>query len=65
VTAATLLIVGGNDEPVFAVNQEAYGALRCQKELRILSAASHLFEEPGALEEVARMAAQWFAEHLR
>jgi len=65
VTAATLLIVGGSDGPVIPLNQEAYGMLRCEKSLRIVPGASHLFEEPGALEQVSRMAAEWFAGHLR
>jgi pimeloyl-ACP methyl ester carboxylesterase len=64
VTAATLLIVGGNDAPVIPLNEEAYNRLLCEKELRIVTGASHLFEESGALEEVARMAAEWFASHL-
>src|SRR6266566_3740344 len=49
VTAASLLVVGGDDEQVIALNQEAYTALRCEKEIRIVPGASHLFEEPGTL----------------
>lgn len=64
VRAPTLLIVGGNDEPVIAMNQEAMEQLRCEKQLRIVPGATHLFEEPGALEEVAHLARQWFQEHL-
>jgi len=64
VTAPTLLIVGGDDTPVISLNEDAYSRLRCVKALRIVPGASHLFEEPGALEEVARLAAEWFGEHL-
>jgi pimeloyl-ACP methyl ester carboxylesterase len=60
VTAPTLLIVGGNDEPVIRLNEEAYEQLRCEKELAIVPGATRLFEEPGALEEVTRLAAAWF-----
>lgn len=62
--AATLLIVGGEDKPVIALNEEAYERLHCEKALRIVPGATHLFEEPGALEVVAQMAADWFASHL-
>jgi dienelactone hydrolase len=65
VTAPTLLIVGGLDYPVIEMNAEAYGQLRCEKELKIVSGATHLFEEPGTLEEVAHLAAEWFQRHLR
>jgi len=65
VTAPTLLIVGGHDETVIELNQEAYARLRCEKELRIVPGATHLFEEPGALEQVANLAAQWFKNHLQ
>jgi putative phosphoribosyl transferase len=65
VESPTLLIVGGRDEPVIALNQEAYAKLRCEKELRIVPGATHLFEEPGALDEVARLAAEWFQRHLQ
>jgi putative phosphoribosyl transferase len=64
VRAPTLLIVGGDDEPVIGMNQEAMANLRCDKELVIVPGATHLFEEPGTLEEVARLAAQWFRHHL-
>jgi pimeloyl-ACP methyl ester carboxylesterase len=64
VTAATLLIVGGDDRPVIPLNEEAYGRLQCEKEMRIVSGASHLFEERGTLETVAVLAAKWFADHL-
>jgi putative phosphoribosyl transferase len=64
VQAPTLLIVGGDDTVVIQLNQEAYRQLRCAKELKIVPGASHLFEEPGALEEVAGLAADWFSEWL-
>lgn len=64
VTAPTLLIVGGLDDPVIEMNQEALALLTCRKELIIVPGASHLFEEPGTLEEVARLARQWFQKHL-
>jgi pimeloyl-ACP methyl ester carboxylesterase len=65
VTASTLLIVGGADEQVIPLNEDAYGRLICERALRIIPGASHLFEEPGALEKVAAMASEWFAEHLQ
>jgi putative phosphoribosyl transferase len=64
VEAPTLLIVGGNDEPVIRMNEEAFARMSAEKELEIVPGASHLFEEPGALEEVARLAADWFRGHL-
>jgi dienelactone hydrolase len=65
VGAPTLLIVGGNDVPVIRLNQEALAVLYCEKRLEIVPGATHLFEEPGALERVAELATQWFAIHLR
>jgi putative phosphoribosyl transferase len=65
VTAPTLLIVGGLDTQVISLNQQAYAKLRCEKQLRIVPGASHLFEEPGTLEEVARGAAAWFQDHFQ
>jgi len=65
VRSPTRLIVGGHDEPVIRLNQEAYAQLRCEKELKIVPGATHLFEEPGTLEEVARLAAEWFRQHLQ
>jgi putative phosphoribosyl transferase len=59
------LIVGGEDTAVLGLNEEACDRLLCEKELRIVPGASHLFEEAGALETVAGMAAGWFARHLR
>lgn len=64
VRAPTLLIVGGNDLPVISINQEALQQLSAEKKLLIVPGASHLFEEPGTLEEVARLAADWFVHHL-
>jgi pimeloyl-ACP methyl ester carboxylesterase len=64
VKASTLLIVGGKDKPIMPLNEEAYYLLHCERALRIVPDASHLFEEPGALEKVAQMAAEWFAGHL-
>jgi putative phosphoribosyl transferase len=64
VTAPPLLLVGGFDDVVIDLNQLAYDQLRCEKELVIVPGATHLFEEPGTLEEVARQAAAWFAKHL-
>ncbi len=64
VTAATLLIVGGNDTQVIWLNEEAYARLRCEKALKLIPGATHLFEEPGALEHVARLAADWFLAHF-
>jgi pimeloyl-ACP methyl ester carboxylesterase len=65
VKSPTLLIVGGRDEQVIELNREAYARLRCEKEMRIIPGATHLFEEPGALEEVARFATVWFSERLQ
>lgn len=64
VRAPTLLIVGGRDEPVIELNREARKALRSPSELEIVPGATHLFEEPGKLEEVAELARSWFVEHL-
>jgi putative phosphoribosyl transferase len=64
VEAPTLLIVGGDDEPVIRMNEEAFARMSAEKELEIVPGASHLFEEPGTLEKVARLAADWFKDHL-
>jgi dienelactone hydrolase len=64
VQSPTLLIVGGYDDVVIRLNQEALAELRCEKELKIVPGATHLFEEPGALDAVARLAADWFRRHL-
>jgi dienelactone hydrolase len=61
----TLLIVGGEDETVIEFNRQALGLLSVQARLEIIPGASHLFEEPGALEQVAELARDWFTEHLR
>lgn len=65
VRAATLLIVGGNDDPVIGLNQRALAQLRCEKRLVIIPGATHLFEEPGALDQVARLAREWFERHFK
>ena len=64
VKAPTLLIVGGDDWPVIPLNQKAYDALPGIKEMVIVPGATHLFEEPGALEKVARLARDWFGKYL-
>jgi putative phosphoribosyl transferase len=64
VTAPTLLIVGENDDAVLDLNRLAYAQLHSHKELAIVPGATHLFEEPGALEEVARLASEWFSGHF-
>jgi dienelactone hydrolase len=65
VVSPTLLIVGELDEPVIRLNEEAFDWLACEKELVIVPGASHLFEEPGALDHVARLAARWFQTYLQ
>ncbi len=65
VTAPTLLIVGGHDPAVIALNREAYTQLGCVKTLHIVPGATHLFEEPGTLEQVAALASDWFVRWLR
>ena len=64
VLAPTLLIVGGDDLPVIQLNQTALAQLQCEKSLVIVPRATHLFEEPGALDEVARLAREWFRRYL-
>lgn len=64
VKASTLLIVGSRDEEVISLNRDAYGRLGGEKRIEIIDRATHLFEEPGALEEVARLAADWFKKHF-
>src|SRR5205085_7122172 len=64
VRAPTLLIVGGDDVPVIGLNREALARLACEKQLVIVPGATHLFEEPGTLDEVARLAREWFVAHL-
>jgi dienelactone hydrolase len=64
VRAPTLLIVGGRDEVVLGLNQQALDELRCDKTLEIVPGATHLFEEPGALQAVGALARSWFLDHL-
>jgi putative phosphoribosyl transferase len=64
VTAPTLLLVGGHDWPVIGMNQEALARLTCAKELIVVPGATHLFDEPGTLEQVAGHAGGWFERHL-
>ena len=64
VQAPTLLIVGGDDGPVIEMNREAYEQMVCERNMIIVPGASHLFEEPGKIEEVARLAAEWFTRYL-
>ncbi|MEW6278159.1 MAG: dienelactone hydrolase family protein [Candidatus Eremiobacterota bacterium] len=64
VQAPTLLVVGGQDWTVMEVNREALEELRCPRELAVVAGATHLFIEPGKLDEVARLAADWFQRHL-
>lgn len=64
VTQPTLLVVGGDDPEVLHLNEEALDRLRCTKRLAIVPGATHLFEEAGALEQVADLAVAWFTEHL-
>jgi alpha-beta hydrolase superfamily lysophospholipase len=60
----TMKSVGGNDTQVLGLNREALAQLETEKELKVVSGAGHLFEEPGALDEVAEMARDWFKRHL-
>jgi putative phosphoribosyl transferase len=64
VQAPTLLIVGGNDDIVIELNEMARDQMRCEVKLEILPGATHLFEEPGALEKVANLASDWFVKHI-
>jgi putative phosphoribosyl transferase len=65
VTAPTLLIVGGADTEVLSLNRDAQRSMRCENRLTVVPGATHLFEEPGTLEQVAALAAEWFVEHCR
>jgi putative phosphoribosyl transferase len=65
VTAPTLLIVGGRDDVVIELNREAFARMKGPKHLEIVPGATHLFEEPGTLDRVARLARDWFNAHLR
>jgi pimeloyl-ACP methyl ester carboxylesterase len=64
VVAPTLLIVGGNDIPVIELNQSAHQQMTCERRIEIIPGATHLFEEPGALDRVADLAGEWFRRHL-
>ena len=64
VRAATLLIVGGRDDVVLDLNRVAYEHLLAERGIVVVPGATHLFEEPGAIEEVTRLAGDWFAGHL-
>ena len=64
VKAPTLLIVGGNDKPVIAMNENALSKMHCTKELKIIPDATHLFEEPGTLDQVAILSREWFMKYL-
>jgi dienelactone hydrolase len=64
VTAPTLLIVGGADYGVIELNQQADALLHCEKKLTLIPGATHLFEEPGTLQQAAKTAADWFVQHL-
>ncbi|MBY0576324.1 MAG: dienelactone hydrolase family protein [Gallionellaceae bacterium] len=64
VSAPTLLIVGGADYGVIELNQQAYALLKCDRKLILVPGATHLFEEPGTLQQAAHSAAEWFAQHL-
>ena len=64
VEAPTLLIVGGLDAQVLELNRQAAARMQCERELRIVAGATHLFEEPGTLDEVIDLARQWFVRHL-
>ncbi len=65
VKAPTLLIVGGADFDVIDLNEAAYERLRCEKRLVLIPGATHLFEEPGALEKVSLIAKEWFLQHMK
>ena len=64
VQAPTLLLVGGNDDVVIKLNEAAYALMNCEKDLCVIPGATHLFEEPGTLEQVAEQAARWFIRHF-
>ena len=65
VKSPTMLIVGERDEEVLRLNEQAFEQLTCEKSLAVVPHATHLFQEPGALDEVARLAADWFRKHLK
>lgn len=65
VKAASLFLVGGHDYGVIELNEAAYATLHCEKQFTLIPGATHLFEEPGTLEQVAKQAANWFESHFR
>jgi putative phosphoribosyl transferase len=65
VRVPTLLLVGGHDKLVIKLNRDAYSQLQCEKQLKIIEGASHLFQEPGVLEEATRLATDWLAKHFK
>lgn len=65
VKAPTLLIVGSNDEQVLRLNKKAFERLTCEKKLEIVQGATHLFEEPGTMQQVCSLAASWFQNHFQ
>jgi dienelactone hydrolase len=64
VQAPTLLIVGGEDDVVIELNEQARAQMQCEVKLEIIPGATHLFEEPGALEQIAKLASDWFRDHI-
>ena len=64
-TAPTLLIVGGEDYGVIELNEQAYVLMKCEKKLILVPGATHLFEEPGTLEQAAQHATNWFLKYLQ
>ena len=64
VEAPTLLIVGGDDHVVIELNEQARAQMKCECKIEIVPGATHLFEEPGALEQVAELASEWFLRHI-
>jgi putative phosphoribosyl transferase len=64
IATPTLLLVGGRDPSVIALNREAYAKINCEKQLRVVPGARNLFEEPGTLDQVAQQAAEWFEEYF-
>ncbi len=64
VRAPTLLVVGGHDQHVLELNRQAFDLLQCEKRLEVVPGATHLFEEPGALDQVTALARDWFGHHL-
>jgi putative phosphoribosyl transferase len=64
VQAPTLLIVGGEDDIVIELNEQARAQMQCEVKLEIIPGATHLFEEPGALEQIAKLASDWFRDHI-